>query len=524
MKTRFVHNGLVAALIVAGLSAGSCDKEITVEPSHQAGRTASVQPDYCDTVIPPNIAPLNFLIQEPGSHYYVKIRSDQGNPIEVAGRSAKIRIPPAPWHKLLKANRGKTLHIEICVKARDGRWMQFDPITNRIAADEIDPFLYYREIRPIHNRWSDMCIWQRNIESFDESSVVHNRSFKRGCVHCHSFLHNDSDNMFMHCRTSNGPAMVLIQDGQATSIDSRTQFGSAPMGHSAWHPGGKVIAFTVYKVRQFFHTAQTEVREGMDVESALGYYLVDSQEIKTAPALSRADRLETFPAWSPDGRWLYFCSAPIWWTEHGKPPERYDEIKYDLVRVSYDPKTDAWGQVETVLSAKSTGLSISQPRFSPDGRFLLFCMADYGCFPTFRDSSDLYLMDTETGAYQRLSCNSDRPESWHCWSGNGRWIAFSSKRKAVLFSRVYFSYIDREGKSHKPFVLPQEDPTFDDSYMRLYQLPELADGPLPIRGEKLARLVRSPSPRPGALPMTGASPKVAAPSGYTDILNQPTQH
>jgi len=113
------------------------------------------------------------------------------------------------------------------------------------------------------------------------------------------------------------------------------------MGHSAWHPSGKVIAFTVYKVRQFFHTAQTEVREGMDVESALGYYLVDSQQIKTAPPLSLKDRLETFPAWSPDGRWLYFCSAPIWWTEHGKPPERYDEIKYDLVRVSYDPKTDA---------------------------------------------------------------------------------------------------------------------------------------------------------------------------------------
>ena len=66
---------------------------------------------------------------------------------------------------------------------------------------------------------------------------------------------------------------------------------------------------------------------------------------------------------------------------------------------------------------------------------------------------------------------------------------------------MYFSYIDREGKSYKPFVLPQENPTFDDSYMRLYQLPELADGPLPIRGEKLARLVRSPSPRPGALPM-----------------------
>jgi len=161
MKTRLVHNRLVAALIVAALSAGSCDREITVGPSRQAGRTAQIQPDYCDTVIPPNIAPLNFLIREPGSQYYVKIHSEQGDPVEIAGRSPKIRIPPAPWRKLLDT--------EVCVKAQDGRWMRFDPITNQIAAEEIDPFLYYREIRPIHNRWSDMCIWQRHIESFNKS-------------------------------------------------------------------------------------------------------------------------------------------------------------------------------------------------------------------------------------------------------------------------------------------------------------------------------------------------------------------
>jgi len=105
MKTRLVHNWLVAALIVAALSAGSCDREITVGPSRQAGRTAQIQPDYCDTVIPPNIAPLNFLIREPGSQYYVKIHSEQGDPVEIAGRSPKIRIPPAPWRKLLESLR-----------------------------------------------------------------------------------------------------------------------------------------------------------------------------------------------------------------------------------------------------------------------------------------------------------------------------------------------------------------------------------------------------------------------------------
>jgi dipeptidyl aminopeptidase/acylaminoacyl peptidase len=488
------------------------------------GRAPRIRPDYAGVTIPPNIAPLNFLIKEPGTRYYVTIRSPQGDRIAVSSRSSKIMIPESSWHALLGTNAGKTIHIDVYVKTQDTQWQQFDSLAVHVAAEKIDPYLFYRRIRPIHNRWSDMSIRQRHLRSFEDRMIVDYRSFPSGCVHCHTLLGNDPANMLMHSRTSGGPAMVLIQNGQATSIDSRTPFGSAPMGHSAWHPSGELIAFTVYKVRQFFHSAQMEVREAMDLEAAVGYYVVDSAEIKTAPALSQKNRLETFPTWSPDGRWLYFCSAPVWWTEHNEPPERYDEIRYDLMRVSFDPKTDTWGQAETVLSADQTGLSITQPRFSPDGRFLLFCMCHHGCFPTFQESSDLYLMDIQTGQYRRLACNSDQAESWHCWSSNGRWIAFSSKRRARLFNRVYFSYVDRDGRTSKPFVLPQKDPTFDDSHMRLYQLPELAKGPMPIRGEKLARLIRLPQLRAGSVPMTSATPKAGAASGYAAPPNRQVQH
>ena len=157
--------------------------------------------------------------------------------------------------------------------------------------------------------------------------------------------------------------------------------------------------------------------------------------VKTTPALAQKDRLETYPAWSPDGRFLYFCSAPLTWTDRNVIPAQYDQIKYDLVRVAYDVHRDAWGPAETILSAQDTGLSILEPRISPDGRWLLFCMCKYGCFPVYQQSSDLYLIDLEaaerTGRYEyrRLEVNSDESESWHSWSSNSRWIAFSSKRE-----------------------------------------------------------------------------------------------
>ncbi len=484
-----------------------CGDRVSIVQYGSVGRRAKIRPDYCDTVIPPNIAPLNFLVQEDGSYYCVKISSQNGEIIEVFSRLPKIRIPRGSWRELLNANRGGQLNFDIYVQTREKQWNRFETITSDIADDNIDGFLVYRKIRPIHNRWKEMGIYQRNLENYDERLVLHSRSFGYGCVHCHTFLKNDAKNMFMHVRASNGPSMLLFQDGKVANIDSRTPFGSAPMGHSALHPSGKVIVFTVYKVHQFFHTAKWEMREAFDLDSAMGYYLVDKRAVKTSPEISRKNRLETFPTWSHDGRFLYFCSAPILWPNDDAVFDFYKQIKYDLVRVSYDIESDKWGQLETVLSVDQTGLSISQPRVSPDGRFLLFCMCEYSCFPTFQTTSDLYIMDLNSGRYEKLNCNSDQPESWHSWSSNSRWIVFSSKRDGILFNRVYVSYIDENGKACKPFVLAQKDPAYYDSCMRLYQLPELTRTPIPVTGEKLARLIRSPEKVSAHLPVTMATPK-----------------
>ena len=103
------------------------------------------------------------------------------------------------------------------------------------------------------------------------------------------------------------------------------------------------------------------------------------------------------------------------------------EVRYDLMRISYDIEKDVFGELETVLSSKKTGLSIIEPRVSPDGLLLLFCMAAHGCLPTLSPSSDIYLMNLKTGKYKRHECNSDQSDSWHSWSSNSRWFVFSSK-------------------------------------------------------------------------------------------------
>ena len=176
------------------------------------------------------------------------------------------------------------------------------------------------------------------------------------------------------------------------------------------------------------------------------------------------------------------------------------------MRISYDCKTKKWGTLETVLTAEQVDGSITQPRFSPDGRFLLFNVSEYSDFPIHQAKSDLYLMETETGRHRRLSISSHRCDSWHSFSSNGRWIAFSSKRLDGRFSRPFFSYVDQTGKVYKPFVMPQKDPTFYDSLVRVYNMPELITTKVPIKTKYLTKAVFDYKHAPSLSAITGSTP------------------
>jgi len=499
----------------AAPSPASCD---------DVNRPPEIKPGYHDCVIPPNLAPLHFVIAEPGSRYFVKIHAEQGQPIEIMSRSPVIRIPARKWHGLLARNRGRTLSLDVLVESGSAqtrttgsqrRWRRFETLRNHIAQEDIDGFLVYRKIHPAHSAWRDIGIYQRDLSGFDESCVLSNDSFAQGCLNCHTFCANRTDTMLVSTRSAKyGSAAVIINDGVAEKVGTK-------FGYTAWHPSGKIVTFANTAVALFLHSAADEIRDVIDLDAFLACYHLDKEAIETAPPLARKDRLETYPTWSPDGRYLYFCSAPLTWERRDVLPENYRDVKYDLVRVAYDIERDQWGELETVLSAQETGRSILLPRISPDGRWLLFCMCDYGCFPIYQESSDLYLMDLASSSderraksdkFRRLDINSEHSESWHSWSSNSRWIAFSSKRDYGVFTRIYLSHVDPNGVVSRPLLLPQEDPTFYDSCLNTYSVPELVTGPVRVTGERLPRVVRSKDAISAQMPITTATPKATPPA------------
>ena len=455
-------------------------------------RLPVMEPDYSDIVIPPNIAPLNFKLEESGTAYRVRIYGDQGEEIVIASRDAGIIIPPKSWKKLLQENRGGTIRIDAYVKSKKGAWRRYRSVENRVAEERIDSHLVYRLLGALCNQYERVGIYQRNLETYEESIVINNDQMGGGCVNCHSFRNNDPNLFSFHARPSakNAPhipaAMILVRDGHAEQLKTRSDVAPGPPGYISWRADGKAVAFALGKPRQIFRSCGAEIRDVFDLKSDLAIADTTTGKSSTSPNISNPELLETFPCWSADGKTLYYNSAASQWDE-GKSmtPDDIKRTQFDLMRIAYDIDSNTWGEPEILLSAKETGKSIVEPRTSPDGNYLIFCMADYGGFPINQESSDLYLMDLESGEYHRMECSSDRTESWHSWSNNSRWIVFSSKRDTGLFVRPYICYIDANGKEHKPFLLPQKDPAFYDTWLMTYNLPELVSGPITVTTEEL---------------------------------------
>jgi hypothetical protein len=447
-------------------------------------RAPGIEPDYTETVIPPNIAPLDFMIKEPGIEYRVDIIGTDGNPVEIHSTGPKIIIPMSEWKDVLARNKGKEIRFVISVLDSQKQWIRFDPIHNHIAQEEIDRYLVYRLMPPLYMLWKTMGIYQRDISSFDVKQIFKNRPMNDGCFNCHSFLHNSPDTWMVHTRLTPLTGMLLTTGGKTVFVKTQTEFNRAPAGHPAWHPGGKYLAFSVYKVRQFFHSEGVN-RDALDMVSDLILYNVESNTITACQSIADSNRFETYPTWSPDGRWLYFCSTQRFDSAEVFQNNFYKTVKYDMMRIEFDPQTAAFGKLETFLASSETGKSITFPRFSPDGRFLLFTMSEYGSFPLARSGGHLYMMDMASRQISPLACNDGNSDSYHSWSSNGRWIVFSSRREDGICTRPYFSYIDEQGNARKAFVLPQEDPTFYETTLKTFNIPELITGPIQQSPQKL---------------------------------------
>lgn len=464
--------------------ATSCGRKISVTGSIEG--SPEIFPDYAGVTIPSNIAPLNFsfLGEEPAT----LIVSGKSGERQIRGRKGLFSFPTRYWRKLMAENAGASISLTVAVR-RDSKWLAFNPFTINVSSDEIDPYLSFRLIPPGYQAWKRLGIYQRNLETYSQTAIFENSLTGGNCVNCHSYCQRDPSKMLFHARGDFGGTAMILND-KVEKLNTKTDSTISALVYPYWHPSGRYVAFSVNKTNQNFFSHNENRIEVYDSASDVVVYDVDRHEITWSPLTRSEDSFETFPTFSPDGRCLYFCSAKA----VAPMPQEYSKVKYSLCRIGFNPEDASFGEkVDTIYNGPMNGKSVSFPRISPDGRFLVFTLQEYGNFSIWHKDADLWVADLASGeAFPLEAANSEDVDSYHSWSGNSRWLVFSSRRMDGLYTRPFFCHIDGNGQASKPFLLPQKNPLrYYADQMNSYNLPELMERKATVNPHDIASALRN---------------------------------
>ncbi|MBN1561485.1 tetratricopeptide repeat protein [candidate division KSB1 bacterium] len=243
--------------------------------------------------------------------------------------------------------------------------------------------------------------------------------------------------------------------------DNVTTFGLL----SQVSPDGRYVVSTV-KDRSVF-VAKPELYFSQlffPIRGILAYYDSATGEFHSLAGADNARYVQSNASWSPDGKYIVFARREAYKLKNLYDNERVlltaeeceeflqgnEEFRYDLYRIPFNQGKG--GMPEPLKGASFNGMSNFFAKYSPDGKWIVFCRAK--SYMLLQPDSKLYIIPAEGGEARRLSCNTARMNSWHSWSPSSRWLVFASKQNSA-YTQLFLTHIDGEGVSSPPVLLRQ---------------------------------------------------------------------
>jgi tetratricopeptide (TPR) repeat protein len=387
------------------------------------------------------------------------------------------RPPEVEWRKMKQAANGAPIELFVAgyEEGRRGRIKARGSARFVVSKEPVEYPLFYREVNlpfkeavkdPSHIRWR-----YGGLDKGTLPPVV--LEHLPVCGNCHSFSRNgeylamdvdyaNDKGSYVIARTA--PEMQLATSDIITWNDYRREDGQFTLGLlSQISPDGRYALSTVKDLSIFM--AKPDLAFSQLFFPFMGIIGVYDREAKRFFALPGADDpafVQSNPTWSPDGQWVVFARSWAVEVKGARIPGRIllegeegDEFlrqtkdyRYDLYRVPFNG--GAGGKAEPLHGASLNGRSNYFPKYSPDGRWLVFCQAN--SYMLLQPDSELFIIPAGGGEARRLGCNLGRMNSWHSWSPDGRWLVFSSKAHSD-YTQLYLARINEQGAASPPVWL-----------------------------------------------------------------------
>ncbi|MCP4726372.1 MAG: tetratricopeptide repeat protein [bacterium] len=392
------------------------------------------------------------------------------------------------WDRIKENSLEKTatITVESFVKfAGISRTLSSQSVAFSTSSDSVGAPIFFRDV-PIPfgfalRNLTDIKWRLGDISSYEQPDLILENL--PVCGNCHSFS-ADGRTLGMDVDVSNDKgAYVLTEFKENTTFSTDKIFSwydhyedrSVPtfgllarVSPCGWYVVGGMQDRALFVARDDLYSSQLF----FPVFGHLAFYSRADKKIYPLPGADDKNYVQCNAVWSADGQYITFARSPVPKLKTKSKPnspslsheeaaellggrqylfeakEGAKKFRYDLYKVPFN--MGKGGEPVPVKGASNNGKSNYFPKYSPDGKWLVFNQSD--SYMLLQVDSKLHIMPAEGGEPRLMNCNTDRMNSWHSWSPNSKWLVFSSKAFSP-YTQLFLTHIDENGNDSPPVLL-----------------------------------------------------------------------
>jgi tetratricopeptide (TPR) repeat protein len=436
------------------------------------------------TMFPPEISAPTFRWTDTDretDRWLIEVRFDgeEDKPFRRVVETSDWKPPLDQWEamKLQSVEQPATISVSGYHHSNEDEVITSDTVDILTSVDEVGAPIFYREVNmPFSEAVRDPAAHIRwlfgEVSSSEKPKVVLEKM--PVCGNCHSFS-KEADYLGMDVDFASDKGsysicpvnekMLLARENIISWADYRKEDGKKTFGLLAQiSPDGRYVVGTVKDLSVFLALDDNLAFSQLffPIQGILCVYDSQTGEFEALPGADDPEYVQSNPTWSPDGSHIVFARSKAHTASEtrenelglSRPEEAAaflsgeEKFLFDLYRIPFNEGKG--GVAEPLPGASQNGKSNYFAKYSPDGKWIVFCQAE--SFMLLQPDSELFIVPAEGGEARRMECNTSRMNSWHSWSPNNRWLVFSSKAHSI-YTQLFLTHIDEQGRSTPPVVL-----------------------------------------------------------------------